>query len=193
MSSHEATVWSLDAPNINEGKIKRRMDALGMTQSQLAASLKIGEGAVSRGLRSQTWLQGKIQEIADNLGVSPIDLTDQIGHTSGTSVLERVCGPAELSGFRLPAGTDIRLLSVSGKWNVFLVAPAQVTVADGDFALLEMVGKRGALVGKVHVDGDSKRWIVTPGGKRRPFSVDRKSIVSMRLIVSALGGVWGSQ
>lgn len=193
MTTPHSTIWSLDQPNVSKDRVKRRMSSVKMTGEQLAKELGVTPGAVSRGMDSKSWLNAKIQELAKALDVQPHDLCEQLGGVDGRNVLDRVCGPSAKSGFRLPEGCDVRMLHINGKWNMFLLAPEGIAVSDGDFVMIESSSKRGIVAGRVTQDEAPSRWIVTPGGSKRPFSVEKKTIASIRLVISALGGTWGMQ
>lgn len=192
MQNPSQTVWSLDQPNIQKGLVLRRLKSLHMQQSDLAGKLGISSSALSRGLDSQSWLNARISQLCRATQCKPTDLMNAVGPQNGNDVLPRVCGEAGNSGYRVPAGTVIRMLNISDKWGVYLLAPPDVTVTDGDFVYLEAKTKEGGRVGQIHHDGNGgERWVVTPGGNKKPFSIEKAQITEIRLIISALGGTWG--
>lgn len=192
MSTSPTPSFVIEQPNISAAKVLRRLEALKLTQKDVAKKLGIDPGAVTRGLRSQTWLQTRITELCKILQADAVDLLDDVSPTNGLAVLERSCGTAGKTGFRVPEGTDIRMLKMGTKWNVYLVAPDSIEVKDGDFVMIQ--AKSGVRVGQAHADENSKdRWILTSGPDRRPVSFDKSKIQSIRLIISSLGGVWGQQ
>lgn len=192
MQTTPQTLWSLDQPNIQKGLILRRLKNLRMNQGDLADKLGISGSALSRGLESQQWLRARISDICTAAQCQPTDLVNAIGPQNGSDILQRVCGSARISGYPVPAGCSIRMLAVGDKWGVYLLAPPDVPVTDGDFVVFEAKTKAGVRVGQIHHDGNGgDRWVVTPGGSKKPYSVEVSQLTYIRLIMSALGGTWG--
>lgn len=194
MSPDQTTTPMDGAHNVSVHKVKQHMQRRGLIPADLARALNIGDAAVCRGLKSQTWLDGKIEALAKALSVPPIDLIEHFGPISGSDVLMRVCGASGKTGFRLPEGAEIVVLMLNGRWGTYLVAPAETPVKDGDFVVVTSSDKKGAKVGRLQEDGNGgHRWILIRGGMRGPVSIAKNSIISIRLIISALHGAWGQQ
>lgn len=191
MATQSTPTWIMEEPNVSEHKVLQLMQQHGMTGRALAKKLKVDEAVVSRGLRSKTWRNGKISELARIFSVDPLVLTEQVSAVSGGQILERVCGKPQKAGFLMPQGCHLCMLKIEEKWNTYLVAPKGIAVNDGDFVLIETESK-GKLVGQLKEDdASSTHWIIARGGGQRLTTVEKDDVTSMRLVISPLGGVWG--
>ena len=186
-------------PKISTAKVLKRIEALNLRSYDVADSLGLGAGAFTRGVRSQKWLNAKISQLSIILQVHETELFADPDDENWMSPLERACGKPGISGYILPTGTTIRPMLVRNKWELMLVAPANVPSSSGDLVLLTAKGDKVAVeikhVGRLYPDkGDDSRWIISSGPERTPESVPKDRVISIQVVITNLGDkAWGEK
>jgi hypothetical protein len=188
MSTQPPEEWAITQPKISADKVLKLAKVQNKTQGDLAETLGIGHGAMSRGMRSQKWLHSKISQISAALKCDATELMDSNGGANGNSVLERVCGQPANTGFRLPVGCDMRMLKVNDVWGFYLLAPESVPAIEADFVMLETGPKSRLLVCQIKTASDSEWTVMRGSEKPEKITIPKETVKTMRVILPYFGG-----
>lgn len=200
MSNHDPSPAVFTPPKISAAKVLERIKAMKLRSYDVADKLNLTPGALSRGVRSQKWLNAKISELSAILEVHETELFVDPEDHNWLSPLERACGKPGKNGHYLPIGCTIRPLLVQNKWELMLVAPAEVPVSNGDLVLMTAKDANRPTVeikhvGRLYADkSDESQWIIASGPDRTPLTVPKSLVISICVVISNLGDkAWGER
>lgn len=200
MATRDPSPAVFTPPKISPAKVLKRMQDMKFRGYDLADRLNLTAGAVTRGLRSQKWLNAKISEISTILGVHETELFADPEDHNWMSPLERACGKPGKSGYSVPVGCTIRPLLIHNKWELVLVAPPETPSSAGDLVMMTAKGDTRTVAevkytGRLYPDkSDDSRWIIASGPDRDPQTVEKSKVISICVVISNLGDkAWGER